>query len=193
MFSDAKTQSCESQMAWRTWPWVVVPRADKLPAGVLSSLNYKSPRSLQGLPATVWVSFSPRGYRTLMGLIQAFQPLVPGALSFNPFTEVVVVYSLSCVRLYDPRDCGLPGSSVHGTSQARILEWVTISFSKGSSLPGDPTCVSCIGRHNLYHWASGKVLYRGSWPLKCWKNTAQQPLPPQWLSSLMDQRERPPR
>ena len=77
MFSDAKTQSCESQMAWRTWPRVVVPRADKLPAGVLSSLNYKSPRSLQGLPATVWVSFSPRGYRTLMCLIQAFQPLVP--------------------------------------------------------------------------------------------------------------------
>ena len=40
--------------------------------------------------------------------------------------------------------CRLPGSSVHGTSQARILERVAISFSKGSSWPRDQTCVSCI-------------------------------------------------
>ena len=39
-----------------------------------------------------------------------------------------------------------PGSSVHGISQARILEWVTISFSRGSSRPRDQTCISCIGR-----------------------------------------------
>ena len=36
--------------------------------------------------------------------------------------------------------------SVHGISQARILEWVSISFSRGSSWPRDKTCVSCIGR-----------------------------------------------
>ena len=37
----------------------------------------------------------------------------------------------------DPVDCGLPGSSVHGTLQARILEWVAISFSRGSSTHSD--------------------------------------------------------
>ena len=42
----------------------------------------------------------------------------------------------------DPRDCRLPGSSVHGISQARILEQIAISFSRGSSCPRDPTCVS---------------------------------------------------
>ena len=44
----------------------------------------------------------------------------------------------------DHRDCSPPGSSVHGISQARILEWVVISFSRGSSLPRDRTCLSCV-------------------------------------------------
>ena len=43
-----------------------------------------------------------------------------------------------------PLDCSLPGSSVHGISQARILEWVAISSSKGSSHPRDRTHVSYI-------------------------------------------------
>ena len=48
-------------------------------------------------------------------------------------------WSLSCVRLCDPMDCSLPGSSVHELLQARILEWVAISFSRGSSRPRDWT------------------------------------------------------
>ena len=43
-------------------------------------------------------------------------------------------------------DCNLPCSSVQGFSQARILEWVVISFSMRSSQPRDQTCVSCISR-----------------------------------------------
>ena len=60
----------------------------------------------------------------------------------------------SCPTLCDPVDCSLPGSSVHGILQARVLEWVTISFSRGSSQPRDRTQVSGIpGRHfNL--WAT---------------------------------------
>ena len=45
---------------------------------------------------------------------------------------------------YNPMGCSPPGSSVHGISQARILEWVAISFSRGSSWPRDWTQVSCI-------------------------------------------------
>ena len=44
----------------------------------------------------------------------------------------------------DPMDCSLPGSSVHGILQARILEWVAVSFSRGSSGPRDRTRASCI-------------------------------------------------
>ena len=56
----------------------------------------------------------------------------------------------SCPTLCDPRDHSLPGSSVHGISQARILEWVAIPFFRGSSRPRDWTCISCIGRQALY-------------------------------------------
>ena len=59
----------------------------------------------------------------------------------------------SCLTLCDPMDCGLPSSSVHGFLLARILEWVAISFSRGSS-PEDQTRVSyvfCIGRWILYY------------------------------------------
>ena len=53
-----------------------------------------------------------------------------------------------CLTLCDPMDCRLPGSSVHGILQARILEWVAIPFSRGSSQPGikpGSLCVSCTG------------------------------------------------
>ena len=45
----------------------------------------------------------------------------------------VVLVTKSCLTLWDPMDCSLPGASVHGISQARILEWIAISFSRGSS------------------------------------------------------------
>ena len=57
----------------------------------------------------------------------------------------------SCLTCSDPMDYSLPGSSIHGILQARVLEWVAIAFSKGSSRPRDRTCVSCIGRQILYH------------------------------------------
>ena len=53
----------------------------------------------------------------------------------------------SCLTLCNPMDCSPPGSSVHGIFQAWILEWVAISFSRGSSWPRDQTLVShTIGR-----------------------------------------------
>ena len=52
--------------------------------------------------------------------------------------------SKSCLTLCNPMNCTPPSSSVHGISQARILEWVAVSFSRGSSWPRDQTCVSCI-------------------------------------------------
>ena len=50
----------------------------------------------------------------------------------------------SCLTLCNPMDCRSPDSSVHGISEARILAWVAISFSRGSSRPRDQNCVSCI-------------------------------------------------
>ena len=72
----------------------------------------------------------------------------------------ICAYSVtpSCPTLCDPVDYSPPGSSVHGISQARILEWVTISLSRGSSQPRDWTLVSCIGRWIPYHWTIWKAL-----------------------------------
>ena len=50
----------------------------------------------------------------------------------------------SCVWLCNSIDCSLPGSSVHGILQARILEWVAMPSSRGSSQPRDQTHISCI-------------------------------------------------
>ena len=60
----------------------------------------------------------------------------------------------SCPTLCDPVDCSLPGFSIHGILQARILEWVTISFSRGSSRPRDQTWVSCIAGRGFNLWAT---------------------------------------
>ena len=59
--------------------------------------------------------------------------------TYNPGCCLVVK---SCPALCDTMDCSLPGSSVHEIFQARILVWVAISFSRGSSLPSDQTHVS---------------------------------------------------
>ena len=63
----------------------------------------------------------------------------------------------SCPSLCDPINRSLPGSSVHGTFQARILEWVAISFSRGSSQPRDWTQVSCTARSFFPIWATCKA------------------------------------
>ena len=55
-----------------------------------------------------------------------------------------VLVAQSCPTLCDPTDCSLPGSSVHGILQTRILEWVAIPFSRGSSQLSDRTQVSHI-------------------------------------------------
>ena len=70
----------------------------------------------------------------------------------NP--SVLCSVAQSCLTLCDPMDCSLPGSCVHGISQARIPEWVAIPFSRGSSPPRDRThisYISCIARHVRYH------------------------------------------
>ena len=58
----------------------------------------------------------------------------------------------SCPTLCDPVDCSLPGSSVHGIFQAIVLEWIAISFSRGSSQPRDRTRVSCIVDRRFTIW-----------------------------------------
>ena len=84
---------------------------------------------------------------------------LPFVLQFNHFSKIYYIsccclVTKSCLTLCYPMDCSLPGSSVHGISQARIVEWVATFFSRGSSWPRHWTQVSCISRWILYHWTS---------------------------------------
>ena len=82
-------------------------------------------------------------------------PLVPWLFIFHLFLIWVIRLWSVCVCVYaqgcptfNPMDCSPPGSSAHGILQARILEWVDISSSRGSFQPRDRTHISC----GLLHW-----------------------------------------
>ena len=79
-----------------------------------------------------------------------------GSLSFLGKKSFV---SHLVVSLRDPVDCSPLGSSVHGLLQARILEWVAIPFSTGSSGPREPSRVFCIAGGFFTIWASRKELW----------------------------------
>ena len=71
--------------------------------------------------------------------------------------HIVVLVTQSCPALWDPMECSLPGSSVHGLLQARILKWVAIPFSRVSSQPRDQTQVSCIADRFFTSWATSEA------------------------------------
>ena len=67
----------------------------------------------------------------------------------------------SCLTLCNPMDCSPLSSSVYGIFQGRILEWVAMPSSRGSSRPRDQICIFCIGRQILYHcdtWEASVLL-----------------------------------
>ena len=100
------------------------------------------------------------GHRTGKGHF-SFQSLRK-AIPKNAQSESEVFQS--CLNLCDSMDCSLPGSSIHGILQARVLEWVAISFSKGSSQPRDRTQVSRIGGRHFNLWTSCNAGDLGSIP-----------------------------
>ena len=75
----------------------------------------------------------------------------------------------SCPTLCNSMDCNPPGSSVHGILQATVLEWVAISFSRGSSQPRGRTPIPCIADRFFTIWATGEALRPGAWSqLRLW-------------------------
>ena len=79
--------------------------------------------------------------------------IVPYAIQWKKESEV----AQSCLTLCDPMDCSPPGCSVHEIFQARIPEWVAISFSRRSSWPRDWTQISCIVGRRFTVWATREV------------------------------------
>ena len=119
------------------------PRAPEQPrpGTELSSPQTHTAHSQRGVPL--------RGRRSGAGT----RPGLPTTPRPEPSSLCFSMRAQSCPTLCDPMDCSSPGSSVRGISQARTLEWVAISYSRGSSRPREQTllsCISCIGRQILY-------------------------------------------
>ena len=86
-------------------------------------------------------------------------PLAVDSFSVTVLIGTCVLLAQSCLTLCDPMDSSPQGSSVHGILQARILEWVAIPFSRGSSQPRDQPQVSCIAGRFFTVWASREVQF----------------------------------
>ena len=145
----------------------------KTPQGCSRNRTFPKPSSPQGSVGSCWTS----SYLWLgelskyvcqlwgnFGDCSSFYLCPPSAVSFRagwviPANHVERFYTTflwharaqSCPILCKPMNCSPPPSSVHEISQARIVEWVAISSSRGSSQPRNQTHVSCIGRWILYH------------------------------------------
>ena len=90
------------------------------------------------------------------------QNIWSGAWHISPQCVLVAHW---CPTLCDPIDCSPSGSSVHGVVQARMLEWVAISFPRGSSPPRDGSqvsCISCTDGRILHHCQRRRML-RQTW------------------------------
>ena len=85
--------------------------------------------------------------------VRSLAPLTLDHFNCLKWSEV----AQSCPTLCNPMDCSPPASSVHGILQARILEWVAISFSRGSSRPRDRTQVSRIAGRHFNLWATREL------------------------------------
>ena len=83
--------------------------------------------------------------------------LTTGPPEKSPSMYLQVKVTQSCLTLCDPMDCSPPGSSVHGISQARILEWVAFPFSRGSSQPGIEPGSPALQADSLPTELSGKL------------------------------------
>ena len=101
------------------------------------------------------VTVPPADGRSLQGLLLTKSPFISTLKTGNNNDMCMPPKSLqSCLTLCDPMDCSLPGSSVHGTLQARILEWVAMPSSRWFSWPRDRTC--------LLYWHAGSLPPRKS-------------------------------
>ena len=122
-----------------------------------ASLSFKSPRVCSNSCLLSWWC-----HPTISSSVTPFssypQYFKDYGMSSNYLSSNLGLVFRSHLTLWDPMDCHPPGSSVHGTFQARIVEWVANAFSRGSSWPRDWTWVSCIVGGFFTIWATGEDL-----------------------------------
>ena len=125
-----------SQVQLFVTPWTVA-------RGAPLSMGFSRQEHWSGLP------FPPPGHLPDPGIHPwglEFAALAGGFFTTGATWDSESEVAQSCPTLHDPVDCSPSGSSVHGIFRTKILEWVTISFSRGSSRPRDRTLICTAGR-----------------------------------------------
>ena len=148
----AHSLSCSSRVQLFATPWTIACQAP-LSMGVSrqeywNGLPCFSPGDLPNPGIKPEPLMSPAlacGFLTTSGTWEA---------QFNSKWSEVSEVAHSCPTLCNPMGYSLTGFAVHGIFQARVLEWVAISFSRGSSRPRDQTQVSCITGRHFTLWAT---------------------------------------
>ena len=153
-------QGNQTRRKWQSTPGLLPGKSQ----GQRSLVGY-SPWGRKELNTTEWLHFPfTYGVRRWSSFIllqvvdQFFEHHLLKRLSFlhciflPPLSKISEV-AQSCLTICDPMDCSPPGFSVHGSFQARVLEWAVISFSRGSSWFRDQTQVSCIAGRFFTIWS----------------------------------------
>ena len=155
-FSRGSSQGSNTGSSQGSNPVSPAMQMDSLPlshweAPWLILLNNKKKNNPNKNGQRIWIHIS------LKKIHMANKQMNRGSTSLAIEGESESEVAQSCPILCDPMDCSLPGSSVHGIFQARILEWVAISFSRGSSRPRDWTWVSRVVGRCFTVWATSEA------------------------------------
>ena len=147
-------------------PWNFLPPPTPSHPSRLSREIGLSSLIIQQIPTSYYFTY---GKVYVSVLLSQFIPPAPSPTMspslFSMFASLLEVsVAQSCLTLCNPLDYNLQGSSVHGIFQARILEWIAIPFSRGSSRPRDWTSMSCIAGRFFTIWATRKPLCLYCWP-----------------------------
>ena len=143
---------------WKWRQWAVSETPGSRPG--LQTLRVESPLLSYKVRVTVGndLSKAEKHYLQLLRhLLQTARVQVKEEQLTQLLSESESEVTQSCPTLCDPMDCSLPGFSVHGVFQARILEWAAISFSSRSCQPRDWTPVSHIVGRCFTIWATSEV------------------------------------
>ena len=136
-------------------PFFYLPPNPPAPYSALASISFYSSimQSLRGLCTGCSLCQKNSSLDTHM-LIPLRSSNLCSKSTFSKKCTLKILVAQSGLTLCDPMDCSIPGSSIHGILQARILELVAIPFSRGSSWPRDQTQVSCIEGRFFIIWAT---------------------------------------
>ena len=120
-----------------------------------------TPVTLTGIQCVNVISYFPKWKKGAAALFSTFANLNASLQRTVKFSYLLLTCSVpqSCPTLWDPMDCRPPGSSVHGILQASILEWVAISFSRGSSQPRDQNHVFALTGSFFTTESPGKLYF----------------------------------